>query len=108
MRSHTPVCRKYEYNQNNVDDNGQKKLSFVPQKDEGVGGPSTNLLPVAFSVEGCRLGLAEMLIIDELPFRFVENEGFRRFMALAQPRLIIPSRTTVARDCINVFKKLKK
>lgn len=45
----------------------------------------------------------EMLIIDELPFKFLENEGFRRFMRIVQHVLIIPSRTTIARECYKIY-----
>lgn len=48
-------------------------------------GPSTNtsntsLKCAIFSVENARRFLDEMIIIDELSFRFVESEGFGRFM----------------------------
>ena len=44
-----------------------------------------------------------MIITDELPFRIVEYEGFRRLMRVAQPRFQIPSRTTVTRDCLKIY-----
>ena len=51
-----------------------------------------------------------MIIIDELSFRFVENEGFRRFvegtLMLVEPRFVIPSRTTIARDILGIYTNL--
>ncbi|CAL5188539.1 unnamed protein product [Lathyrus oleraceus] len=44
-----------------------------------------------------------MIIIDELPFKYVENDGFNMFMKEAQPRFKIPSRVTVARDCLRLY-----
>ena len=47
-----------------------------------------------------------MVIIDELPFRFVEGYGFRRYAITLQPKLRIrdiPSRQTVARDVIGIY-----
>ncbi|CAL1411693.1 unnamed protein product [Linum trigynum] len=44
-----------------------------------------------------------MIIIDELPFRYVEHEGFKRFMARVCPMFVLPSRQTVREDCIKVF-----
>ena len=38
-----------------------------------------NLLDVGFSKEACRIAYIEMIIIDELPFRHMEGEGFRNF-----------------------------
>ena len=44
-----------------------------------------------------------MIIIDELPFKFVENLGFKMFMASSQLRFKIPTRTTIARDVMQMF-----
>ena len=47
-----------------------------------------------------------MVIIDELPFRFVEGRGFQRYPTTLQPKLRIrdiPSRQTVARDVIGIY-----
>ncbi|KAG5575940.1 hypothetical protein H5410_056074 [Solanum commersonii] len=53
--------------------------------------------------EECRKALCRMVIIDELPFRFAEKEGFKQFMKVAKPCFHIPSRTTVTRDCFDLF-----
>lgn len=45
-----------------------------------------------FNQDYIRRALVEMIIIDELPFRFVEGQGFRRFGQVACPRSKIPSR----------------
>lgn len=44
-----------------------------------------------------------MLIVDELPFSFVEQEGFRAFCKVINPHFILPSRWTATRDCYNYF-----
>ena len=44
-----------------------------------------------------------MIILDELPFRFVEGRGCRKCMALACPRFHVTSRWTVARDCYQLY-----
>ena len=41
----------------------------------------------AFSVEAFRKALAEMVIIDELPFRFVDWYWFQRYSTTLQPKL---------------------
>jgi len=51
-------------------------------------------------LRNCRKALAEMVIIDEMPFRSVEGEGFRRYSKVLQPRFDPSSRITVARDCM--------
>ncbi|KAK2638520.1 hypothetical protein Ddye_026315 [Dipteronia dyeriana] len=51
----------------------------------------------------CRRVLAEMLILDELPFKFVENRGFRRFCFELCPLLDLPSRRTIVRDLYQLY-----
>ncbi|CAN1132888.1 Putative AC transposase [Linum perenne] len=41
-----------------------------------------------------------MITIDELPFRFVEYDGFRKFMIICCPDFRIPCRKTIRRDDI--------
>jgi len=46
-----------------------------------------------------------MIIIDELPFRFVEGYGFQRYSTTLQPKLQIrdiPSLQNIARDVYGV------
>ena len=65
-----------------------KKLS-LQAKREGESG--SNVLVVAnYSEEKIRLALARMIIIDELPFKFVERQGFQEFMEIVEPRFPIP------------------
>ena len=55
----------------------------------------------------CRNFLARIVIIDELPFKYVEHEGFKDFCHIMQPKFIIPSLYTVARDCFSLYAKDK-
>ena len=65
---------------------------------------SSDLLVVAnYSKERVRLALARMIIIDELPFKFVERQGFQEFMEIVEPRFPIPHHTTIARACIKIY-----
>lgn len=52
--------------------------------------------------------MCRIVIIDELPFRFDEKEDFKQFMKVAQPCFHIPSRTTVTRDCFDLFDEEKR
>ena len=49
------------------------------------------------------MALARMIIVDELPFRFVEHDGFIYFMGVVEPRFLVPSHLTMARDCIKLW-----
>ena len=44
-----------------------------------------------------------MLVIDELPLKFVEGEEFRHLMYVACPRFWMPSRWTITRDCFEFY-----
>lgn len=50
-----------------------------------------------------RDALSQMIIMDELSFRFVEQSSFWQFLGAACPAFHIPSRTTVARDCYQLY-----
>lgn len=71
MKTHLEVgCKKYPFR---TMDKKQKTLGFEPKLGtDGVG----NLVAVSFNVEACKNALAEMIIIDELPFKFVDGEAF--------------------------------
>ena len=74
LKYHTPICPKYLFNELH---DRQDPLS----KDVEEG----NLVPKTFTNVVGRKVLAEMIILDELLFRFVENQGFRRFCNVFQP-----------------------
>jgi len=63
---------------------------------------------VDFNQDQTIIALSKMIIIDEIAFKFVENEGFRKFMEDAQPKFKIPSRVTTARYCMHVFNDEKE
>ncbi|KAM3284266.1 zinc finger BED domain-containing protein RICESLEEPER 2-like [Capsicum chacoense] len=60
-----------------------------------------------FEQEVVRRVLVKMIIVDELPFSFVENEGFKKFMSIAKPLFRIPSRRIITRDCYDVYGELR-
>jgi len=52
-----------------------------------------------------------MIILDQLPFMFVEHEAFHDFYKTMHPDFVVPSRYIITRDCYALFiderKKLK-
>ncbi|KAG6694115.1 hypothetical protein I3842_09G034200 [Carya illinoinensis] len=94
-------CKKCPFKKT---DKSQIALGWKVEEGSGSGA----LMPIAFSVEACRQALVEMIILDELPFKFVEGEGFKKFMFVVCPKWVeIPSRMTVANDCFNLFMREK-
>ena len=100
LLNYSPICVK---NPNRKTLKGQQILGFETKmiRKEGF-----QLVPTAFTVETFKKALAEMVIIDELPFRIVEGYGFQRYATTLQPKLRIrdiPSHQTVARDVIGIY-----
>ncbi|CAN1140757.1 Putative AC9 transposase [Linum perenne] len=44
-----------------------------------------------------------MIIVNELPFSFVEHRGFIHFMDVCCPYFDIPSRRAMREDCFKLF-----
>ncbi|RYR58635.1 hypothetical protein Ahy_A05g024498 [Arachis hypogaea] len=72
---------------------------YLPTKKEG----EEVFTAVTFDAEMCRKALARMIIVDEIPFKFVEGEGFRFYMSIVQPRFPLPRRITIPKDCWNLY-----
>ena len=87
-----------------MEDPNQKILSFKGRKD----GECDSFLVKTFNKEACRAALTRMVIKDELPFTFVEGEGFREFCVEACPKFDPPSRTTIARYVYQLYLEEKK
>ncbi|KAH0725541.1 hypothetical protein KY284_001406 [Solanum tuberosum] len=90
-------CPKMPYNI----DIKQSRLAFQPMIGSNKG--DVDVVPWKFDQQKCRKVLCRMVILDELPFRFVKKEGFKQFMKVAQPCFDIPSRTIVTSDCFDLF-----
>lgn len=78
----------------------QKTLEFYPNcKTEG----GNVEIYGGFSQERCRKSLARMCIKDNRPFSIVEDEGFSEFIWDLNPKFKLPTRWTVARDCLKIY-----
>jgi hypothetical protein len=62
-----------------------------------------NLVITKYNAEKIKASISKMIIVDELPFRFVDGEGFQEFMNMVEPRFKIPSRVTVMKDCVSLY-----
>jgi len=58
---------------------------------------------IGYDYDECRKALVKMVIIDELPFNFMEGKGLRLFSRTLQPRFDVPSCFTVMRDCLKLY-----
>ncbi|CAI0463680.1 unnamed protein product, partial [Linum tenue] len=102
LKSHHLMCERKA-----KEASGQSVLNYQPGTESGVGEVGS-LTPWKFDQNKSRHALAMMIILDELLFRFFEREGFRRFMATAQPLFVIPGRQTIRSDCYVIFLEKKE
>ncbi|XP_054800155.1 zinc finger BED domain-containing protein RICESLEEPER 1-like [Prosopis cineraria] len=96
LKRHFPKCPKNPHKATTIPK--QSMLNYVTPSGQGGG-----LVSHVFNQKRCRRALAEFIICDEMPFRIVEKYGFRNFVRELEPRFRIPSRTTVARDCWQLY-----
>jgi len=75
---------------------------LVFNKDQNNGGEA-RLKSWVLNSHVARASIAKMIIIDELPFRFVENMEFRLMMSVCCPALNMPSCITIARDIYHLY-----
>ena len=78
----------------------QFRLSLQPSVLGGKHGSVSNW---QFDQKKIREAITKMVIIDELPFMFVEKPGFRLFMSETCPNFIVPSRKTIASDAYKLY-----
>nr|GEX89691.1 hypothetical protein [Tanacetum cinerariifolium] len=100
---HLNKCESNPTNSSTV----QTHLAFNTMRVVETGEMKHTLQAWKFDQQKCRNATAEMIIIDELPLKFVENEGFRRYMKMCQPALV-PSRSTITRDCYQLYLEAAK
>ncbi|KAK9735040.1 hypothetical protein RND81_04G179600 [Saponaria officinalis] len=77
----------------------QTELVFDRMGNDGEG----QLRGWTLNLNEVREAVVYMIIIDELPFRFVEKPGFKRLMSVTCPSFHIPSRITIARDVYKLY-----
>jgi hypothetical protein len=103
-------CKKYP-SRFDKSDKTQSKLSFEVKKGEqmAVGeGSIENLVITKYNAATIKTAISKMIIVDELPFRFVDGEGFQEFMNTIEPRFKIQSRVTVMKDCVFLYMSEKE
>lgn len=98
LKNHFPKCSK---NPSNVTKQTQTQLVFAKDGNNQEG--DAKLKAWVLNPHEAREAIARMIVIDELPFRFVEKPGFNYLMSVVCPGLRMPSRITVARDCYQLY-----
>ncbi|KAM0909468.1 hypothetical protein ACQ4PT_014792 [Festuca glaucescens] len=92
LRKHFNVCKRNPHK--NIGDSKQTVL----QVNNG-----DSVHAWKFDPEAIRNSFAAMIIEDELPFAFGEKSGFKKFVSVACPRFLVPSRRTYTRDIVRIY-----
>lgn len=82
MNTHMRTCLKFP---GDTVDKGQNQINFLSSstgEKEGV------ISSWKFDQAQSRKAIAKMIIVDKLPFSFVEKEGFKNFMRVTIPHFI--------------------
>ncbi|GMI64651.1 hypothetical protein HRI_000134400 [Hibiscus trionum] len=103
LNNHLKTCLKKPGR--NTSDHKQSELTFSKIGSEDA---NSTFSTWKFDEYAIRKALIHMIIVDELPFRIVEGDGFKSFLSVACPRFHFPSRFTIRRDCLNLFNSMKK
>ncbi|GMJ02868.1 DAYSLEEPER [Hibiscus trionum] len=101
LNNHLKTCLKKP--RGSTFDSKQSELTFAKFGLES----ETSFSTWKFDEDSIRKALIHMIIVDELPFRIVEEEGFKLFLSKACPRFHLPSRFTIRKDCLDLFNSMK-
>ena len=67
------------------------------------GGDAKKMMAWKFDQKKSKEALAHMIIVDELPFSFVENSGFRYYQRINQPLFDVPCRGAITQECLGMY-----
>jgi hypothetical protein len=71
------------------------------------GGDVNKMMAWKFDQKKSKRALAHMIVVDELPFSFVENSGFRHYQRINQPLFDVPCRSTITQECLTMYQEEK-
>ncbi|CAI0448983.1 unnamed protein product [Linum tenue] len=95
-------CKEYEKLRKSK--SHKQSMIVIDKSHQNVG---DGLRLASFSTSEARKALARMIVIDEMPFRTVDGEGFRNYSMTFQPKFSLPSRKTVQRDFFKIYEEEK-
>ena len=96
LKRHLLRCDVYQAKQSE----GQTELMFEHGKEN-------KMFAWKFDQKESKKALAHMIIVDELPFSFVERDGFRHYSRINQPLFDVPHRGSATQDCYKLYDEEK-
>ncbi|XP_012839258.1 PREDICTED: zinc finger BED domain-containing protein RICESLEEPER 2-like [Erythranthe guttata] len=97
-----PIYRKMQTNKNV---GKSQALIHVEDKNQIQ---DARMVSWQFDQVKSRSDLAELIIIQELPFSFVDDPTFRKFVLNLCPKFKFVSRNTIKSDCLKIYQTEKK
>ncbi|GJW44493.1 zinc finger BED domain-containing protein RICESLEEPER 2 [Tanacetum coccineum] len=106
MNLHYPNC---DDNPMNAERLKQKKLNFMKDNNRDGEGCSTGTLQNwKYDEKAIKSSLIELIVLAELPFKFVEHPAFIKYSKNLQPKYNLPSRHTISRDVAKFYLEEKE
>ncbi|PWA69583.1 zinc finger BED domain-containing protein RICESLEEPER 2 [Artemisia annua] len=107
MNLHYPICKGNPMNEERLK---QQKLCFTKKENNGDGEGCSNgtLQNWKYDEKAIKRSLIELIVLAELPFKFVEHPAFIKYSNSLQPKYNLPSRHIISRDVSKFYIEEKK
>ncbi|KAK9931904.1 hypothetical protein M0R45_019158 [Rubus argutus] len=93
------VCKGYP---------GRANLEEDQQVFTNDGKETPSVVMRSWTQENCVEAACVMIVMDELPFSFIEKPGFRYFCSVAVPRFNVPCRKVIVKNFLRMYNAKKE
>ncbi|GJZ23904.1 zinc finger BED domain-containing protein RICESLEEPER 2-like protein [Tanacetum coccineum] len=103
------LCHTRKYGITNLKNHLGRCTPYLEKKSKSqthitfAGGDVNKMMAWKFDQNKSKRALAHMIVVDELPFSFVENSGFRHYQRINQPLFDVPCRGTITKECLTMY-----
>ncbi|GJV51104.1 zinc finger BED domain-containing protein RICESLEEPER 2-like protein [Tanacetum coccineum] len=103
------LCHTRKYGITNLKNHLGRCTPYLEKKSKSQthitfeGGDVNKMMAWKFDQNKSKRALAHMIVVDELPFSFVENSGFRHYQRINQPLFDVPCRGTITKECLTMY-----
>ena len=107
------LCHTKKYGISNLKDHLERCKPYLAKQSESQteiifeGGDVNKMMAWKFDQKKSKRALAHMIVVDELPFSFVENSGFRHYQKINQPLFDVPCRGAITQECLKMYREEK-
>ncbi|GJU55718.1 zinc finger BED domain-containing protein RICESLEEPER 2-like protein [Tanacetum coccineum] len=107
------LCHTKKHGISNLKNHLERCKPYLEKKSKSQthitfeGGDVNKMMAWKFDQNKSKRALAHMIVVDELPFSFVRNSGFRHFQRINQPEFDILCRGTITKECLTMYQEEK-